>query len=781
MELRHPLNEKWELTFTAPGGEKIHTSVSVPSNVEPVLQKLGLIEDYLPADRIDATDAFKLVDDWCYSLCFDSPALPQGHRRELVFEGIDTIAQIYLNGEQICDCRNMHLTYRVDVTEKLLPAGNRLQVTLRSAELWARQHCHGQNAAFVGFPGHYGASAYLRKARHQWGWDNAPCLVTAGIVRPVYLQDIPPCRFEDVYLYTADITKDHAVIGAHWYYHTDRLSLQQHEVRLTLLENGQTVFTNTKPCRFVQGASQYQIPLKGLKLWWPAGFGEPHLYNLKLEMLHNGAVTACYEAPFGIRKVQLKRTEDLQADGSGAFDFYINGQPIFIRGTNWKPLDPLVSLADAKLKTMAALQELKNLHCNMVRIWGGGIYEPPLFYEYCDRNGILVWQDFMMACEMPPTDDFACSLYKEEAEQVIRRLRNHTCLALWCGDNENDKCIFWLHPRANLLPSYNAITRKVFKQAVLEQDPYRDYIESSPYISDRAFKEMQDGEIQHPLPEIHFYPNAVEFHQKLRECPAKFIGEVGPMPVNAITVNKQIMEREYPRLKRLWNAPPMPTDPPHHFDTLHQDDNYFTLWRNSGKALCQDRYGKDFTLEEFKDYALAINFSCAEIYKDVVEYYRISRPAKTGVLWWSLYDMWPMLYNYSVIDCYGVRKLPYFWLKQAQQDFALIVTRAKGHLTLFAANDTMTEHTVQYTVTAYDPQGKETLVTKGTHTQGANAVSALATLEEQGAKLLILHWQEKGNTYVNHAVTGKAPFEVIKRWTPIIGKECGFLQDITEL
>ena len=781
MNHRISLNGTWNFSFTAPTGELISTTAQVPGNREPVLQQLGLLDDYLPADRIDATEPFDWVDDWCYTTSFSAPLLSAGHRQELVFEGIDSIAEIYLNGAKLGDTENMHLAYRFDVTDRLQPT-NELKVVIRSSELWARQFIHDQSAAHVGFPGYYDSSAYLRKARHQYGWDNAPRLLTGGIIRSVYLEQLPPCRLEDVYLYTAKITEKEAVIGAHWVYRTDAKSLRGYTVRLSLLDGERVVFTNEKPIRFTQGASQYQIPMEDVTLWWPAGWGEPFLYTLRLEILANGVVSACHEAPFGIRTVKFDWVEDLNADGTGNFRFIVNGEPIFIRGTNWKPLSPMGAEADAKTASEVELRDLIALHCNMVRIWGGGIYEDHAFYDFCDRHGILVWQDFMLACEVPPTDERACALYAKEAEFILRKLRNHTCLALWCGDNENDKCIYWLHPQGGILPSDMAISRRVLKDAVRRHDPYRSYLPSSPYISDTEFRAMQAGGPTNHLPDIHFYPNAVEFHQKLRELPSLFISEVGPMPVNAIAVNERIFERERPRAERLWDAPVLPTDPPHHFDTLHQDDNYFTVWRNSAKALCMDRYGRDFTLDEFKDCTLAVNLACAEIYKDVVEYCRI-HPLKTGVLWWSLWDMFPMLYNYSVIDCDGNRKLPYFWLRQAQQEVALIATRpANGEaMHLYLANDTLKEQAISYTVTAYDAKGNARIAAEGSLTAAKNAVTDLGVLEDHGAELLILRWERGGKVDTNHALTAFSDFDTCREWVAIIARECGMEEEILEL
>ncbi|MBQ6823800.1 MAG: hypothetical protein IJP27_04035 [Clostridia bacterium] len=762
--VQHTLNGSWNLSFTFQEKE-YHTTTAVPGNVEPTLVRLGLVEDPMPADELYATEPFESVDDWRYTTTFRASST--SNRVELVFEGIDTVAEIYLNGALLGETRNMHLTYRYDVTDKLQPA-NELTVVIRSAMLYARRFANDMTVVNPGFPGYYDCNGHLRKARHQWGWDNAPRLVTSGIIRSVYLEEIPPVGFEEVYLFTAGLTETHATVGANWIYRTPEKSMRDHAVRMTLLDGERTVYTNTKPLRFTQGFSHYHLPLEDVDLWWPAGFGTPKLYTFRLEILHNGTVTACHDAPFGIRTLKLERSEDLP----GEFVFWVNGEKIFARGTNWKPLSPMAAEADALTAKGEALQELVNLHCNMVRVWGGGIYEAPVFYDFCDRHGILVWQDFMLACEVPTTDQAACALYAEEAEFIVKKLRNHPSIALWCGDNEGDKCCFWMQPRARVLPSDNKITRQVLREAVLRNDPYRDYMGSSPYMADENYRKVQSGQGAYSQPETHFYANAPSFKTALRQNESIFVGETGPMPVNAIAPNPRILEREEARLKRLWDAPKLPTDLPHHFDTLHQDDHYFTVWRNSGKEVCMARYGRDFSVEEFADYTLAVNFACAEIYKDIIEYSRVVRWRKSGVLWWSLMDMWPMLYNYSVIDCDGVRKLPYFFIEKAQQEFCLIATPTEGGMALYAANDTLKTVEAAYTVTAYDAAGQRTIAS-GRCRQGKNSVGLLQQLTAKEPALWILRWTVNGKDYVNHAVTGDAPYETVKDWVRRIEEAYG--------
>ena len=779
----HSLNGAWELSFTSPlDHKKISTTVCVPCNVEPELVRLGLLDDYMPADTPFATQKFESVDDWTYVTQFNAACDAADMDRFLVFEGIDTIAEVYLNNEKILNCNNMHLAYRVDVTDKL-KAENELKVIIRSSELYARKHLHDMLSSSRDGMTNYDSQSHLRKARHQWGWDNAPRLLTSGIIRPVYIESLPKKRFEDIYLFTEKITEEHVFLGANWTYTTPRQDLCNHCIRLSLLDKDERIFEQEYPALFIQGLCRYVIPRDRVELWWPADYGTPKLYTVRIEMLEEGTVVATHEDAFGIRTVQLDYTEDLEENGNGRFVFLLNGEEIYIRGTNWKPLDPLASLADKKLLAGKALEEIRNLNCNMVRIWGGGIYEDPFFYDFCDRNGILVWQDFMLACEIPAIDDAYCALVAKEAEYVIKRYRNHPSLAVWCGDNENDKVMQHLRQDSTALPSDSRVSREILKKTVLCNDPYRTYLPSSPMVSDRTFAETKRGKLVHHQAERHLYPEIYLEPAAIRACPNLFLGETGPFWTSAIAPNQSILAREAERAKRLWNAP-VETPLARNTTIFHQDDYYFKRWRQSGKDACKKLLGRDFEFDEFFDFALALNLLCAEDFKDLIEYCRVSRPMKTGLIWWSLMDMFPMLFNYSVIDCDHNRKLPYYWIQKSQQPFALMGVRREigGELALYAANDTREAHTVSYTVEEYDEAMNKKLIAMGVCKQEKNSVGLIQRIAEDGTpKLWIIKWSENGKEYQNHVFTHTTSYDVMRRWVEVIGREEHFLDEILEL
>jgi len=789
--IKHYLHGDWELSFTHPISKTAYRDkATVPGNIEPELARMGLIGNYLPCDRRDATMDFDIVDDWTYVHTFDAPELKKGYERELVFDGIDTIAEIYLNGEKLCDCANMHRQWRFPVGDKLLKTGNELKVIIRSAELWARDRMPDMFPVLRSASTSFGSYTYLRKARHCWGWDNAPRLVTSGIYRPVYLEDLPLERFDNIYFYTSRIDEQDrlAHVGVHWFYHLPHdISCKGYLFRLTLSYEGKTVYTFEEPLFSCNGVRRFALSLDQIKLWWPYGMGEPNMCDLRLEMLRNGQVKDVYESKWGIRTVKLLQNEALDSNGNGEFVFVVNNYKTMIHGTNWKPTDPLHSKADAKV--LDQLKLVKDLHCNMVRIWGGGIYEDHPFFDYCDQNGILVWHDFMFACEITPRDDWYCEEVRLETSEIIRKLRNHPSIAVWCGDNENDQFFRAYHRGSLALPSDQIIARKVLKDCVLRNDPFRDFVESSPKVPDQTVLQERAEIFQKPAevhagnvfsePEVtysplewHLYPTR-DYASALRENTSRFVGETGPITFNPMTDDEEIWEREKERAIRLWDEDIKNTKLT--FCDQHQSDYYFIRWISCGRGEVRKLFDRDFTVEEWKSYCTAINLVCAHIYKDGIEYTRVNRWAKTGILWWSLADMWPMLFNYSMVDSNLKPKLPYYWIRQSQRDFALMAVRQElgGKAVLYAANDTLEEQTGSYRITAYDTEGNASVFATGSFHATPNSTTQLSQIVEDGRQLLlIIEWTVNGSTHFNHFTTGEAPypFEAWEKWNTILKK-----------
>lgn len=766
MHSRTQLHDHWMLSFTHPVTGAHHTfPATVPGNIEIDLQREGLIGDPYPADNVMAMRDWDRVDDWVYATEFDAPQHQAGETVQLVFEGIDTIADVSLNGKDVLRCENMHIPHTVDVTDRLKPQANSLEVRIHSPELHARRFSYA--AGQVSRPVRQ-AEAYLRKARHMWGWDNAPRLLSAGLWRPVRLEVLPPIHFRDVYLHTQQVRKDTVCIGCNWQIETPDLDLSAYHGVLRLCRDGKVEHAVDFEVDFTAGRIRWELPAGSVDLWWPRGYGDPVLYDASLSLFRGEETVAEWNCRFGIRDLKLRMTDTTNAAGDGELVFVCNGEKIYINGTNWKPLDAMHSRAEARVRR--ALDLCLDLNCNMVRIWGGGVYEGHDFFDICDEHGLLVWQDFMFACEFPPRDQFYQDMVAREAEITIKRLRNHVSLAVWCGDNEVDSMFFWgVSIPKHFLPSDNVITRKVLQNAVLDHDPYRSYVPSSPYVSDAVARERwlpEDRRSDITSPEHHLYPRDEQFRDAFRNSAAHFLGETGPFFINAMSQSPDIIERELPRARRLWDVP---IEGGYTLDR-HQTDDHFLTWKDATRQRLLHLFGREFELEPWDDLALGANILCGEIFKFTIEYFRVNKWRRTGVLWWSLLDMWPMMFNYSVVDYNFRPKQPtYNWIRRSQQPLCLmVVENIEGKPELFAANDMLAAHSGSYRIVSVDEHGKEEERSEGRFHAAPNVSQSLGAMSPGvGHELWILEWTTGGRTAFNHYVFAKPPisFEVYREWS----------------
>ena len=775
------LNDNWQLSYTDTDTKTKRTvKGTVPGSIELDLQSAGLIGDVMPCDDISAAEFLEGVDDWTYTTTFDAPNAEDGSTRDLVFEGLDTIADVTLNDVKIIEARNMFIPHRANVDNLLREKGNELKVVFRSPLLWSRENDHDPMSMGRGTTVLSGQT-FLRKPRHHWGWDNAPRLLTVGIWKPVYLEYVAPDRFSDVYLYTERVTDECVWAGFMWNVQSKLPDTRGCCLEWKLSFEGNLLASGEMKVHYTGGKVNFTLPREKAPLWWPRGFGKPNLCDIELIFKKDDKELCSWHSKWGLSRIRLERDEGITPDGKGEFKFVVNNEPCYAIGTNWKPTDPIPARASEKV--IPFLESARDLECNMIRIWGGGFYEDDTFFNWCDENGIMVWQDFMFAGEYPTLDKSYCDVVANEARVIIESLRNHVSLAVWCGDNEDDEFLHWNHSETSILPSDNKISREVLREAVLRFDPYRKYVESSPYISDTNWKErhapdVEDWKTRHPknvseyMCEQHLYTPVPTLSAVLRESKSRFLGETGPYYTCAVTDNESIFAREYPRIERLWNK-----DFPTSMRNLqhHQTDSYLQSWLQVSRELCSLWFDREFTLDEWKDFSFGVNVICSSVYKEVIEFCRIDRPNKTGVLWWSLADMWQMLFNYSIIDSDGNKKMPYYWIKNSQQPFALMVVRYEldGEIALYSANNTLDRHSGNYRVIAVDENCNERVIAIGEYDEQKNNSRMLQRIPEPNSPtLLIIEWTENGKTFYNHFVTGKNPIslDTWKLWCDKISK-----------
>ena len=460
---------------------------------------------------------------WWYVREFDTPKVKSGERVELAFDGIDCIADIWLNGQKIASVNNMFVEHHYDITD-ILQKRNKLYVHIKSTELEARNQL--RNNFWVRYY-QLGEASAIRKAPHMFGWDIMPRLMSAGIWKDVKLEIIPKTYFSSVYWVTKSVYPDakKANLYIDWQFNTDRLNIDDITISFEIERNGKTAYSAEVPVITTIGRERIW-GMENVDLWWPRGFGEQALYNASIKVRDpNGNILCENKQKIGIRTAELILTPINTEEEPGDFHFEVNGEYIFIKGTNWVPLDALHSRDIQHVDEAVGM--LTDLNCNMIRMWGGNVYESDRFYDLCDENGIMVWHDFTFGCTTYPQDEEFKQKVKNEADKVLRRLRNHASIVLWAGNNENDVSLQLGDDQPHIDPNTDVISRQVLPLSVREWDPKTPYLPSSPFISEEVFK--VHNKISKDLsPEMHLWgPRG--FYKALfyTENNARFVSEIG--------------------------------------------------------------------------------------------------------------------------------------------------------------------------------------------------------------------------------------------------------------
>lgn len=764
------LNDNWQVSFVHPvSGEKHSIAATVPGNIELDLQKANLIGNPIP-QTCENAERWIDITDWTYEKEFDYQGLMQGTNKAILsFEGIDTAAEIYLNGEKIYECANMFIEHTIDVTNLLKIGKNSLKVIIFAPEIYARRF---KNSVFQGSPRQ--AAAYLRKARHMWGWDNAPHRLSAGIWRNVSIKFLKPIRFEEVYVATQYITenKDKAELTCRYIFDTPDRDLSNYRVRVQFFFEGQCEFEYYGRVLHTVGAlTQGKIAIKNPHLWYPAGFGEANLYDFVITLEKDDEVVAEHREKIGIRKIKLDRTETTDMAGNGEFQIYCNNEKIYIRGTNWKPTSPFHSQVAERNKKV--LQLAVDCNCNMIRMWGGGIYEDNEFWDFCDEHGLMVWHDFMIACEMPPREKFYLDELEKEATQIVKKYRNRASLAIWCGDNETDIAFFWGYIiENNLYPSSNKATRELLPSVVINNDPTHDFLPSSPYIADELLTPMRNGvrlatdDTLPNAPEQHIYcSNPAKFggfkkHFKLSA--AHLSSECGPLFINGMSESEDIVKNELSRIIKFWNIDP--ADTTRENDMVHQCDSYCAAWCKMVKYVLSNMFKREFSPENYQELIAGVNFFNADFFKFMIESWRVQKFRRTGILWWSLCDMWPMAFNYSVVDSNLKPKLSFDFIRISQQPFALMCDEAKeDEVLLHAVNDTGENVAGSYVVK--DDNGK--VLAEGNFDIEVNDRQVLTQIELPKGEIAYINWFIDGKEYKNFYIRETETYDFAKcvKWS----------------
>ena len=708
----------------------------VPGALETDLEAAGILPELFRGENILKVQEYENVT-YCLSRTFE-------YRREeetadtLVFEGLDCIAQIFIDGKCYGTSTDMLVPVKIPLGKEsgygeLEDGEHELFVCLQPACLAARMTDIDPSVSHQ----RYGYdSLYIRKAPHMYGWDIMPRAVSCGIWRHVYIERVPACHVKDVFLYTVSADENHARVKIT--YNTDIGTENVHRFRMRITGvSGDSAFRYEE--KMWHTGMSFILGVDKPKLWQPRNYGDPDLYEVTAELICGGEVVDTYRTRFGIRTVELERTSTTDAAGNGEFCFRVNGKKIFAMGTNWVPVDAFHWRDEERLPGI--LPMLDDLGCNIVRCWGGNVYENDLFYDYCDAHGIMVWQDFAMACGIYPQEDlllgkpFGRELY-EEVKAVVRRLRSHPSIVLWAGDNECDMAFGWSGEKRD--PNTNTPTRKIIPEALKVTDPSRPYLPSSPYMDGEAYRtggEISENHLWGPRDYFkgNFYRNTVcHFASETgyHGCPSpeslkKYIDEEHLWPclgdrqwlVHAATMDGREDSPFGYRIRLMWNQ-------------------VETLFGKGGEATA-----------DLDSFSLASQISQAEAKKYFIERFRLSKWRRTGIIWWNLIDGWPQISD-AIVDYYFDKKLAYSYIKRSKQPLCLMFDEpVDGRLTLYAVNDTRSAKVFTYAVE--DDEGN--VIASGTSAAGSDESVPVCSIPEPSEKrYFIIRWNDGEREGKNH-------------------------------
>jgi beta-mannosidase len=657
-ETTQSLNSNWQFTES---GKNEWLPATVPGTVHTDLLANGKIPDpYIGTN--ESKVQWVETKAWEYKTTFNaSDILWKSKYKDLVFEGLDTYAFVYLNDSLILTGENMFRQYSVDVTKSLKKTKNTLRIVFHPASELIEKN--KKLSLFQNLPG--GDRVYIRKAQYQFGWDWGPRLVTAGIWRSIKL--IGRNEFQTtVLLNNVEIKNDTAFLLLK-YTLLGPVKMSD-DVKISISE-GNTVYDSylthvLQPYRTVKIAHP--------RLWWCNGMGKQNIYHFKITFTIGKTVIVNY-VDHAIRTFRLDTTKD---DAGNAFTLYLNNEPVFIKGANWIPCDNFLPRVTAE-KYYSLLKSAQQSNMNMLRVWGGGVYENDDFYNDCDSLGIMVWQDCMFAGGIYPGGNNFQQGYSTEIDDQYWRLSKHACLALWCGNNEIEegwKNWGWqkeMHitstDSANMWNGEKQLFDYYIREAIHFRDPNAIYITSSPSTGwghPEAYKSS----------DVHYWGVwwGMEPFSSYDNHVGRFVSEYG-----------------------------FQATPPLSSFALFDTDGNFSL--NDSTTRAHQKHPKGFeTISEYmsRDYPVPSEFSDYVYVSQVVQRDGVSRaisdhrkamPYCMGTLFWQYNDCWPVT-SWSVVDYYGQKKLLQYALKDLYAPLLISVTERNDSILLYVINDDTVSH-----------------------------------------------------------------------------------------
>ncbi|SFD14312.1 beta-mannosidase [Chitinophaga sp. CF118] len=680
-----PLDKGWQFSRT---DDTTWRTATVPGTIHTDLIAHQLIPDPFVGSN---EKAVQWVDkkDWIYRTDFNvTAAFLEQQVVELDLRGLDTYADVYVNEHLVLQSHNMFITQKVNVKQWLTAGNNRLRILFHSP---IKQDMPAFLRDSIIYPAGNDASdiplsIYARKAPYHYGWDWGPRLVTSGIWRPVFLRAWNKTDIQDAWLQQQSLTDKAATILAAVTLQT--VQAGRYTIRIESKEKAFATVTTTTSITTGPQVVNLPFTISKPQRWWPNGLGVSHLYNVQVTVLDGNQVLSTRALHIGLRTVEVVNAPD-----SMGVSFYVkvNGRPVFMKGADYIPQDNfLPRVTSGKYRKLFA--DMKESNFNMVRVWGGGIYEDDQFYDLADENGILVWQDFMFACTVYPSDSAFLENVKTEVAYNITRLRNHPSLALWCGNNEvamalkhwgwKDGYGYTEKQWQSLQKGYDVLFKELLPRGVQTLDPGRFYFHSSPISNWGLPEDFRTGD-------NHYWGvwHGMEWFDAFNTHIPRFMSEYG--------------FQSFPDIHTV-----------RRFTSPNERDLYSPVMLSHQKNAARGNTAINTYLlhyykqpKDFESFLYVNQVLQAEGIKVAIEAHRRNMPFCMGTLYWQLNDCWPGP-SWSGRDYYGRWKALQYYVKKAFEPLLVSNIITDGHLRTYIISDEPRDEQVTLDMQLMDVEGK---------------------------------------------------------------------------
>jgi beta-mannosidase len=652
MHKQLPLSTNWRV-YALNNSDMDTLPADIPGTIHTDLYRNDRIPDPFYGDN---EQQLSWVEDqtWVYETTINLPMEVMNSKRiNLIFEGLDTYADIYVNNNRERRTDNMFRSWTVSLNEKLHPGDNHVKVVFHPAK-----EIVAEKAKELPYFLPSGEANFARKAQYHFGWDWGPRFPTVGIWKPVYIEYYDVGKIDNIQLQQKELSGDKAMVQAN--FSIGLLEPGGYYLNCYVRETGesQTVILSGYPNDFT-----FDIEIKNPKRWNCNGYGEPNLYTIDFQLYQDDKLIDERTERIGLRTAELVQTPDSLG---ASFYFSINDKPVYAKGANMIPLDvflPRVKREDYEQLIDRAL----DANFNMLRVWGGGVYEDDYFYDLCDEKGIMVWQDFMFACALYSGDSSFLSTVRYEVEEQIRRLRNHPSIVLWCGNNEVDEAWhnwgwqkqhnYSREDSVKIYADYQRLFHELIPSVLEKEDPSRSYHPSSPTHGWGRAESYVSGD-------QHYWGVwwGKEPFERYREKVGRFASEFGFQSFpNSIHFSE--------------------------FIDKGNEDLTSTQWKNHQKhpvgfETIAEYMKRDYSVPtNLKDYAYVSQLLQARGMKIAIEAQRTRQPHCMGSLYWQLNDCWPVV-SWSSIDYYGTSKAAHYAVKRAFEPNIITVKEMKSEYTI---------------------------------------------------------------------------------------------------